>query len=590
MDGVAREFAGTYPGTAEGKGIRVVGDIREHPSTLAALRDWTVYGLSAMSLALLIACANVANLMLARGIDRRGEIGLRLALGCSRRRVIGGLLSESFLLAAGGGALGLFVAFWTQELLIALLPIYASSGAALEPTIDVRVITFAVTISALTTLTFGLAPAIRASRHELFPTLVARDYWADTRTRWRPSPMRFLVVGQVALSVVLLVGTGLFVRTVWNLTPADPGFETEHLLLARLEPPVQDSDAVRPDDLYFRLLERLQARPEFVAVSLASSGPGWGGLRMTPYPEGAEPPTGEVRASREPTGGEVILHLAEVDYFRAAGIPLRRGRGFAREDQHSGARVAVVNATLARRLWPGEEPVGQRLVIPRHPFFDVDRHVVEVVGVAADIILIEPSAEARPLLWLPYWLYPGARGQWSPMITLRTVGRAVDSAAEVRSEIAALDPDLRIRELITGEEWIGQAVAAERLAADFTGIVALLALILAGIGLHGLVAHATTRRMREIGVRMALGARGGNIVALVLKESLGLLAVGIAVGWIASLAAGRLITGRLSGVNPWDPVVYGVVALLMVGVAMLASWVPARRAAGVDVAETLRSL
>jgi predicted permease len=529
--------------------------------------------LGVVGLVLLIACANMANLLLARASARRREIALRLAIGASGARVIRQLLVESLILSGLGGALGITLSYWIAELLVRFLSV-GGPLIRLDLSPDWRVLLFTAGLSMATGILFGMAPAIRGARFDLAPALKQSG-------RGTSAPQRFaraLSVLQVALSLVLLIGAGLLVRTLNRIDNIDAGFPRDRVYTVSLSP--RDSDqkngpnGPRLNRLYLELLELVRAIPGVVSASL-----------------GGEPPTarGYGRPFRLDDGRQVVAHQYPIypGYFATLGSAIVQGRDFSSRDMAQGAAlVAIINETLARQTFPGESALGKRIVCTGQISMGESGSPCEIIGVARDIPYSTLKDKPQNAIYMTFLQAPTGRGGME--LFVRAADGRRDVPAQLRREIATIDPYLPsvvVRTLATDMEF---ALMRERLLALFSTIFGGLAALLATIGLYGVIAYSVGRRAQEIGVRMALGARPRRVLGLVLGETLALAGLGIAFGLPAALAATRLLAGFLYGVKPADPTVLLASAGFLVLTAAIAGYIPARRAARIDPVVALR--
>jgi predicted permease len=512
---------------------------------------------------LLIACANLANLLLARASNRRREIAVRLAIGAGRWRIARQLLTESVLLSLMGGAAALAVAWWTSGLLGQFRQPFRIR-LALDTSWDARIFVFAAGISILTGLLFGVAPVLQTWRADVNSSLKSSSNVAGRSRSWMPS---VLIVLQVALSTVLLVGSGLFVRTLHNARAQDPTLQASNLVLARLEPLTAGYSDARGAAYYRDVLRAVQAIPGVTRAALVRIVP-FGGMRGGT----------DVVVPGNPAR-QVDFNVVSPGYFQTVGLPVLRGREFAERDAATAPPVAIVNELFAARFWPGEDPLGKQFALTR------PSRMVTVVGVARNGKFRNYRDELRPGFYLP-----SDQSYFGEMsLEVRTARSAALLAGAVRREIQAVDPSVPLTDVQTMEARLDDALSQERLTATLATGLGLLALVLAAIGIYGVLSFSVARRTREIGIRMALGARAGSVAWMVLRESLGLAAAGIAVGAAGAIALARLAAALLFGVSATDPVALGLAALVLASVAAAAALSPAWRASTLDPAATLRS-
>jgi putative ABC transport system permease protein len=539
----------------------VVGDMR--PAMLALLL--------AVGFVLLIACANVANLMLAKAAARGREIAIRAAMGASRSAVIRQLLSESLLLALVGGALGLLVAFWMVDLLKGISP--DGTPRLDEIRIDGRVLLFSLGISALTGLLCGLVPALQASKSDL--NLALREAGAGNKASAGGGRTRSaLVVAEIAVALTLLVGAGLLMRSFVLLQSVDPGFTPTRVLTARIGLPTtaypkREQAAV----FYTQLHERLKALPGVQSVSFGSSVPMTGvdtdlGFVIEGRPA---PPPGQTQGA----WFSIVGH----DYFRTLNIRLRDGRAFDDRENANSTFTTVISESLARRYWPNESPVGKRISFGGQP-----PQWCEIVGVVSDVHHFGLSSDARPTLYLSNQQRP----RNFMTLVMRTSGDPQSYVAAVRKEVQALDKNLAISSVQTMEQVVADSIAVPRFVLLLFGSFATVALLLAGLGIYGVMAYSVTQRTHEIGIRVALGAQRRNVLALVVGQGMKLAVIGLGIGLVASFGLTRLMSKLLFGISPTDPFTFAAIALLLAAVAFVACWLPARRATRVDPMIALR--
>ncbi|HUG81453.1 MAG TPA: ABC transporter permease [Bryobacterales bacterium] len=517
-----------------------------------------------VALVLAIACANVANLLLARYAARRKEIGIRLALGAGRRRLIRQLLTESALLGIVGGLLGVLLSAWGVRLLLAYLP---SSGVplSLEVSPDARVLVFAAAVSFSTTVLFGLVPAIQSTRMDTASTI--KESGVSTRLRDRFELRKGLVVLQVALSVLMLTLGSLFLQTLRNTDALDIGMNTSNVLTASVRPGIHRYGDPRIAVFYRELEERLGRVPGVRAVGFSA----WTLLRPSSRAPGDETDSASNLAAewKERTAGG--------DYFSAVGIPLLRGRTFNAGDAAGDRKVAIINETAARYYFPGEDPIGK--AVPRF------RSDGEIIGVVGDSTLGGPREKPPSVVYHPARPDTGIHYE---TIYLRTDADPASYAGIVRRTVADLDETLALYNVKTFAAQKEEAMARERLLAKLSGLFAGLAVLLAVVGIYGVVSYGVLSRTREIGVRMSLGAQRGDVVWMVLRNALGLVAAGLAVGLPICLWVSRFVKTLLFGVEPNDPLTLAVTVTILTAVALLAALIPARRASRVDPLMALR--
>ena len=527
-----------------------------------------------VGIVLLIACANVANLLLARASGRRREIAIRLALGASRKRLFRQLLTESMLLACIGGALGILLAYWAVDALAATdlpLPFPVDDTLAL----DGRVLGFTAALALFTGLLFGLAPAIQASRPDVVPVL--KDELIPSGTRRRGIAALFnlrqgLVVLQIALSLISLVAAGLFIRSLRDSQRIDPGFETSGVLVMTFNLGREGYTPERGQLFYQQMAERAGALPGARSAAVASSPPLAGGFARSVFPEGQD----------TSTQGRTLVQVNDVSagYFTTIGIPILRGRDFTAADTEGAPLVVVVNETMASRFWPGEDAIGKRF-----KFFGDDAYTT-IVGVARNAKYNGVGENPIPFIYEPL------RQNYSPTATLhvRADGNAASLASAVRRAAQEIDPSLAVFNIRTLEEQVTRSLGALRVNAMLLAMFGGLALLLASIGLYGVANYSVSQRTREIGVRVALGASSASVVRLVLGQGLALVAAGLLLGVAGALTLSWLVpAGLLQHVSPRDPFTLTTTSLMLTAVALAASCVPAYRATRIDPLVALRT-
>ncbi|HKS37678.1 MAG TPA: ABC transporter permease [Verrucomicrobiae bacterium] len=586
MSAIQARLRQAYPGETIGNEVAVVPLL--HQALGRNLRTALMVLWSVVAGVLLIACANVANLMLARAATRQKEIALRLAMGAGRWRVMRQLLIESVLLAAIGGAIGVFLGWGGLQLFVAASP--GNIPRLNEVTLDGTALGFTLGISVLTGVLFGLAPAWQFSRPDLNEALKEGSRGASAGTA-AGRTRNVLVVAEVALSVVLLAGAGLMLQSFARMLRAERGFQSEHLLTAELDFSVSGfttwvrPTATRPQVPLRELIERLRALPGVQAVGAGS--------RLLRREN--RPPHESVAIFGRPTLKPEEQPKAEFkgitpDWLRALGARVQRGRDFTEADTLEAPGVVLINETMARRYFPNEDPIGQRFKMgAKQPPLSATNvwglpEWSEIIGVVSDVKSLHPQPEAVPEVYVPYWQWP----MQSPTLLVRTTGNPATLAEAIRRETRAVIPNLPPPLIRTMDDLLSETVAQPRLQTGLLSLFAGLALMLAAVGLYGVLAYAVAQRQREIGVRLALGAQKRDVLSLVIGQGMKLALAGVGIGLLAALALTRVIRSLLYGVTPADPVTFAGVSLLLVSVALLACWLPARRAARIDPMEALR--
>ncbi|KPK01254.1 MAG: hypothetical protein AMS20_13965 [Gemmatimonas sp. SG8_28] len=575
LNGVARRLGEAYPETNENLAVFVypANQVRLHPIIDSALYPAAGLLMAVVGLVLLVACSNIANLMLVRAASRRKEVAVRLALGARRSRLISQLLTESTLLGVAGGIAGLVMAIWFARFIVSFKP-PLPIPVVIDLNLDWRVLAFTVVLSLITGVLFGLAPALKSSRPDLVPTLKDETHSLAVKNR-RLSMRNLLVVSQVALSLVLLVGAGLFVRSLINSQQVDPGFDTERTAMATFNADVAYDNDAEAREFLDRLVEQLETHPGIEAVALSDRLPLSIGVQMNGvYVEGLAPPPGEDEFSAD-------FASASPGYFETMGIPILRGRAFTDADNPDAPRVAIVSATMARRLWGTEDVVGKRFARGSR----ANQLDMEIVGVARDVKVRTLGESPRLYFYIP-------TGQDNPFVMSVVVRSSGDPTAIpnlILREARALDSNVPVMVAGTMTEHVGVVLFIPRMGATLLLGFGILAMVLAGLGLYGVVAFSVAQRTRELGVRMALGAGQGRLVRMVVTQGLALVIVGAVAGLALSALAMRPVVTLLNGVSPTDPVTLVGMCLLLLAVAALASYIPARRAARSDPLVALRS-
>jgi len=575
MNGIARQLAALYPDTNTGHGVRLVpmrDDIVSHG------RNTLLLLLGAVGFVLIIACANVANLLLAQSTARQREFAIRVALGATRKRVIRQLLTESVLLAAGAGALGLLLAFWGTRLVLVAFPDVVPGTQVVK--MDPYVLLFTLVVSVLTGVLFGLAPAFHSSNAHPQESLKEGGRGSGG-ARHRTEGV--FVALEVGLAVVLLAGAGLMIQSIWRLWRVDPGFDTHHVLTARVgvSPTMMGNGAsIRLG--YRQMVERVASAPGVKAAALTSLVPlsehnseigMWLGRRP-------QPPDEEMNSA--------LFYVTTPDYLRVMGIPLLKGRFFNERDTTASPPVVVIDEAMAKHFFPGQDPVGKEINI-------MVMGPVQIVGVVGHVIHwgldSDDAAHLRDEMYFPFLQIPDkimpAIGVGANLL-VRTAADPSSAVSVVRAQVAGPTNDQPMYDVQSMEQIISLSLAERRFTMLLLIIFASTALVLASVGIYGVMSYSVTRRTHELGVRMALGATRGDILMLVVHEGMALAAAGMAVGIVAALALTRLLAGLLYGVRPTDPSTLVAVSLLLGGIALFACYIPAWRATRVDAMVALR--
>jgi putative ABC transport system permease protein len=574
MGTIAERLAREYPGQNSGWSVAVV------PVTeliVGSIRPALLTLLGAVGFVLLIVCANLANLLLARNASREREVAIRAALGASRWRLIRQHLTESALLAVAGGAMALLLAVWATETLVALsvgIPRVEEIG------IDRRALGFTLAISLLTGLVFGLLPALQISKPNLNESLKEGGRGSSGFSRHRLRSL--LVISEVALSLMLLVGAGLMIKSFRHLRAVDPGFDPERVLSMRLslsrarytQPALQAAFSEQ-------LIRGLAAMPGVESVAAIAIRPFTDGYWSNSFAiEGRPPlPAGQFIAADN--------NRATPDYFRTMSIPLRKGRAFTDRDSAQSSPVVIISETMARRFWPNEDPIDQRLTVP-----DGGPNPRQIVGIVGDIK--HDGLEAiviRPAMYTPFAQSPQSPAQ-SLTLLVRATGDAASLTGAVRSRVRELDKDMPIDNIVTLSQLVSDSVAQERFSTLLLSIFAAVALLLALVGIYGVMSYAVEQRAHEIGIRLALGAQISDVLRLVVGHGMMLAGAGVGIGVAAALVMAKLISGfsgLLYGVKATDPSTFAVISLLLLAVALMACLIPARRATKVDPMAALRA-
>jgi putative ABC transport system permease protein len=570
MDTIAAGLAREFPQFDTGWGALLVPMHRELSGDL---RPALLVLTGAVAFVLLIACANVANLLLARGATRQREIAIRSALGAGRTRVIRQLLTESLVLCALGGGLGLLVAQWGLELLLAISP---ASLADLGPVhLSYPVLGFTAAVSLATAIVCGFAPAFEGSRGSVQDALKdgARQIGASVRHR---RIRQAFVVGEIALAVVLLVGAGLMIRSFGALRGVNPGFDARNVLTARVTVPTRRyPDDAKRVDFFATLVARVSALPGVESAGAVSYLPLAGSGAATGFTIVGQP------APLPGQGPTTDVSVCDNGYFHTLKVPVLRGREFSDRELHQKANVVIVNEALATRYFPNEDPIGKSLVIAMN-----DPNVpTEIIGIVGNVKFADLAAEAHPTT---YWPHPQlAYGAMT--LTLRSTADPASFAPLVEREVHALDKDQPIADVRTMDQWVARTLSQAKFSSTLLTTFAGLALALAAIGIYGVMSYSVTQRTSEIGIRLALGAEARDILGMVVGNAVRLAAIGLSIGVVLALALSRTLTSLLYETAGTDPVTFTAVVAVLGGVAIAASYFPARRASRIPPVDALRA-
>jgi predicted permease len=565
---VAAQLEELYPKSNKGRRVLLTP---LHESFVGNVREPLLILLGAVGLVLLIACANVANLLLVRASTRRKEMAVRVALGASRAKLIRQLLTESLLLSVLGAVLGILLAFWGTSLIAAQLP--EGIPRLQEARVDAPVLIFTLAVSLLTGLLFGLVPALQASRPNLTEGLKEGDRGS---TGQRQRLRNVLVVGEVALTLMLLVGAGLLIQSFRRVLQVDPGFKAQNLLTMQIS--VNNPDGQQVANFFEQLQENVRNLPGVKSVAVSNGVP-FGVANFPTFLIEGRPET-----ENKPSG---IRYTVSPDYFQTLGIELVKGRVFTTQDTRDSQPVVVINEVLAQLYFPDEEPLGKRLKL-----FS-DSPSAEIVGVVRHVehYNLDGQRSVQSQFYNNFnqtslQALPG--GVRRINLLTRTEVEPLTLAAAVRDQVKALNKDQAVFNVRTMEQIVAQSVAPRRFSMLLLTVFAIVALALASLGIYGMMSYAVTQRTREIGVRMALGAQSGNVLSLVIGQGIKLALAGVVLGLIASIALTRTIKNLLFGVSATDPLTFAAIALLLLLVALLACYIPARRATKVDPMIALR--
>ena len=568
MDTLARQFQQQYPGEYvenSGWGITVI-PLRDE--IIGNLQPVLIIILGAALFVLLIACANVASLLLARAAGRQKEVAIRMALGADQSRLIRQFLTESLLLGLIGGALGVLLAYLGTELLVALNP--EKIPRVKEVTVDIWVLGFSLCISLLTGMIFGLAPALLATKPNLNEWL--KEGSKGSSGGFRRRAHHVLVVTEVALALVLLIGAGLMINSFMRLQQVDPGFSTKNVLTMQLSlPQSKYREGAQIRDFYQQLIQRVETLPGVRSVGAVNRLPLSGtGTDRSFIVEG--------RTSASPgQNSSVEWRAITPNYFSALNIALKDGRFFTEQDHANAPGVAIVNETMARRFWPGESPIGKRIKMTG----PADLPWLTVVGVVGDVRHFGLDSDVKPEMYFSHLQSP-----WPSMPALtRTMAVVLQTSSDpngltgaLRSTVGVMDGDLPLYNIKTMEEVFSKLIARQRFNMLLIAIFAGVALVLAAVGIYGVMAYSVSQRTREIGIRMALGARPADVLKMIVGQGFKLVLIGAVIGLVASFTLTNFLSSLLYGISATDPITFVIVSLVLIGVALAASYVPARRA------------
>jgi putative ABC transport system permease protein len=560
-----------YPQTNTDIGVAVTS-LHEH--LVGDIKPALLILLGAVGLVLLIACANVANLLLARAAIRQKEIALRVALGARRWRLLRQFLTESVLLATIGGTLGLAIAFGGLLLLRSFIP--ENISQAREITLDLKVLGFTLLVSILTGLIFGLAPAIQAVRMNQSETL--KEGGRDSVTGRSGKRLRgLLVTAEVAVSLVLLIAAGLLINSFLRLRNTDPGFRVDHLLTMKVELPYPKYEqAQRRNEFFNNVVQRVQSIAGVRSAAVT--------VNLPLYRQGNSISIQIAGRSEPPPGQEpiIVTRMISPGYFETMGIPLVSGRQLTDHDTEKSPNVVVISETMARRYWPGEDAIGKRIAAGR---VTSDADWIQVIGVVKDVHQFELSADPKPQMYLSY---RQAEFFWPEDLVVRTDVDPASLAATVRNAVWEIDKEQPVSNIRTMEDILADSIARQRFSMLLLGVFAGVALLLAAVGIYGVMSYSVAQRTHEIGIRMALGAQTSAVLKLAVGYGLKLVVAGVVIGLVAAFVLTRLMSTLLFGITATDPATFALISLLLIAVAAIASYIPARRATKVDPLIALR--
>ena len=571
MKTIAAGLEKEYPRDNKGRTVELYA-LNESALGINQRKQFSLAGgvlMGVVGLVLLIACVNLANLLLAQAAKREKELSIRAAMGAGRWRLVRQLLTESTVLSLLGGLAGLLVAYWGRNVLWSFRPPFLIDGS-INLSFDARVLGFTVLISMMTGVLFGIIPAIKASGTDVNEVLKTGGRggalgWTHNRLRG------LLVISEIALALVALVGSGLFLRSMQNAQQFNPGFESHNMFQMLFDLGALRYDENHAQQFFRDVVERAKTVPGVVNASVSANGVFGGGISATVFREGEQ---------SDPNNRGTLVNFDEVTpgHFDTMRIPLLGGRDFTDFDRENTAPVAVINQAMANLLWPGQEPLGKRFAVVQEP------DLLQVVGVVGTTVVGQIGEDPQPIAYFPM------RQKYSPFATLvvRTTGNPDGLLGTVRTQVQQLDKNLAFTNTQTVQQILGQGLWPARMGAALLGLFGALALILASIGIYGVLAYSVAQRTSEIGLRMALGAQPHQVLRLVLRQGMLLALIGAAVGILVALPVARLASGLLYGVSATDPITYAAITLLLMGVALLACYLPARRATRIDPLVALR--
>lgn len=558
MSTIAARLAEAYP--KENRGWMVsINSLQQEE--VGDLRTPILLFVVAVGMVLLIGCINISNLMIARAAARRREFAVRAALGAGRFQLLRQLLTESVVLSVLGGVVGVLIAIWLIDLFIAISPPILTHAESVK--LDGKVLGFTFLLALVTGILFGLAPGLQSSKVDLVDEL--KDSPGQLRSKHRFPLGRLLVVSQVALALMLLVGAGLLAQTFFRLLKHDPGFNPENLVAASISMPKDKFKSREQVALgYDRIAQELKSIPGVESVGASSSGPQFGGFEsMEVLPAGASAGTDYPQA---------VYFNCSPNYFATMRIPMLSGRDFRATDNFAAPQVALINESMAKRFWPNENPVGKRLDIVR------EKDAVEVIGVVADVKRFEIGERIQPEIYFPY----SQRPRWATFFVVRTNLAPASLLAAVRTRLSGIDSELRFSRTSTMDQLISSALKRPRFNLVLVVIFAGAALLLAAVGIYGVMSYLVQQQTRELGIRLALGASRSNIFGLVIGRGLAMAVIGVGIGTVAGLGLTRFLSGLLYGVSAADPLTFVGVSVLLLSVVAFACYLPARRAMKVD--------